>query len=291
MVLAERCEAWEKEHPNKDDLFFDFPAVTGENYNCLFLEILLSLAPVPVGTDPECAFRTWLASDAAIDASFIFRRLCHRAYMRRGESIQKAQLKGLRFSPDNKAQVWRHWYTTLNQMLADMPPEERASIHVGPLPKSITIAGEWYLGVPEYSAAPDVALKLIKLFTTHEAESDRLRLGVGLPTRESFYTGTSARSSISPLFAMDSTVLRGLIKNAFRRSAVGCYSKFSTLVTLYLQDLMECSSDNAQTLRGEIRSRIDDLQRHLQAIRVDNCRLCTPLKRQPGSRSQIAARE
>ena len=290
VALAEKCEAWEKEHPNRDDLFFDFPAVTGENYNCLFLEILLSLAPVPVGTDPGCVFRTWLASEAAVEASFLFRRLCHRAYMRRGESIQKAQLKGLRFSPDNKAQVWRHWYTTLNQMLAEMVPEERASIHVGALPKSVTIAGEWYLGVPAYSAAPDVALKLIKLFTTHEAESDRLRLGVGLPTRESFYTGTSARSSISPLFAMDSAVLRGLIKNAFRRSAVGCYSKFSTLVTLYLQDLMECSSDDAQTLRSEIRSRIDDLQRHLQAIPVDNCRLCTPLKRQRGSQPQAAAR-
>lgn len=282
-ALAERCQAWEKEHPNKDDLFFDFPAVTGENYNCLFFEILLSLTPIPRGTDPSCAFRTWLGSDAAIEASFLFRRLCHRAYMRRDEGIQRAQLKGLRFSPDKKAQVWRHWYTTLNQMLADMPPDERASIHVGALPKSVTIAGEWYLGVPAYSAAPDVALKLIKLFTTHEAESDRLRLGVGLPTRQSFYKSTSARSSISPLFAMDSSVLRGLIKNAFRRSAVGCYSKFSTLVTLYLQDLLEYSSDDAQTLRKEIRSRIDDLQRHLQAIRLDNCRLCIPLKQQPGS--------
>jgi len=231
--LAETCEAWEREHRDKDELFFDFPAVTSENLNCLFLEILQSLGPIPETAESGCRLLDWLSSDTAAEASFLFRKLCYRAYAHRPETLQRTLVKGAPITANSKAQVWRHWYTTLNQMLSGMPREDRSTIRVGPLPGAVSTAGEWYLGVPAYSAAPDVGLKLIKLFTTHEAESDRLRLGVGLPTRDSFYLETPGRSSISPLFAMDADVLRGLVNNAFRRSSFGCYPKFSNLLSVY----------------------------------------------------------
>ena len=52
---------------------------------------------------------------------------------------------------------------------------ERDEIHVSALPQSLSVAGEWYLTVPGYSAAPDVGLQIIKLLTTHDAELTRLR--------------------------------------------------------------------------------------------------------------------
>ncbi len=277
--LADTCELWEREHPHRNELFFDFPAVTGENYNCLFLEILRSLEPVPENFVAGCGLLEWLSSDAAAEASFLFRKLCYRTYAHRPETLQQTLVKAAPFTANSKAQVWRHWYTTLNQMLSGMSREERSTIRVGPLPGGVSTAGEWYLGVPAYSAAPDVGLKLIKLFTTHEAESDRLRLGVGLPTRESFYVGSPGRSSISPLFAMDADVLRELVNTAFRRSSFGCYSKFSTLLTVYLQDLMEHVAENEEELKAGIRSRLSDLLQRLDAIRVDGCPLCTSKKR------------
>ncbi|MGP3779937.1 hypothetical protein ACTWKD_14440, partial [Halanaerobium saccharolyticum] len=65
---------------------------------------------------------------------------------------------------DPTAAVWRTWYTTLAQLLATMDPEEAAQIVVRPLPGDITVAGEWFLGIPAYSAAPDVGLAQAALY-------------------------------------------------------------------------------------------------------------------------------
>jgi hypothetical protein len=80
--LSLECGRWEKDAPSRNDLFFDFPAVTGENYNSLFFEILLWVQGVNQNSSgaKHCRFRDWLTSNDAVDALILMRRLCRRAY-------------------------------------------------------------------------------------------------------------------------------------------------------------------------------------------------------------------
>jgi hypothetical protein len=115
-------------------------------------------------------------------------KLCRRAYTARHEAGSQDIYQPAPFQVNPRAEVWRHWYSTLNQMLSDMSAAVRADIVVAPLPGNASVAGEWFLGVPSYSAAPDVGLRLIQLYTSQEGEIDRLKYGVGLPVHTSFYT-------------------------------------------------------------------------------------------------------
>jgi hypothetical protein len=130
-------------------------------------------------------------------------------------------------------------------MMSKLPPSERSRIVVGLLPNGITVAGEWHLGIPAYSAAPDVGLDIIRLLTTKDAELNRLRLGVGLPTGRTFYSGRDLpvrkKAEISPYFSIGSDLpeLEALINNAFRRSDFHCYRKISRMLSLYLRKVIE----------------------------------------------------
>jgi KaiC/GvpD/RAD55 family RecA-like ATPase len=277
------CVAWDALQTGEP--FFDCPLFSSENYNCLFFEILLSLKPLPNAT-AQVNIREWLAdpkssdrADAAtITASRVYRRLCRAAHMRRdtsrsqpspslvppgaGTSDAAATIRA-RPAPrarkgdtSGRAVVWRHWYSTLNQMMSSLTPDQRREIRVRSLPggcgspDGITTSGEWYVGIPAYSAAPDVGLRIIKLMTSPEAESDRLRLGVGMPTRQSFYSVRSngarrtQRTRVSPYFWMEAAPLRNLITKPFRRSRLSHYSRVSGILTYHLQRIIEIPEKN-----------------------------------------------
>ena len=282
--LAGICWDWEKGHPIASDemacrtmglscdgkactseehpaLFFDFPRSSAENYNCLFFEIFLSLGkpPVPRG----CSIRTWLSSDQAVQAGAIMRLLCSRGYRLGGgttdyfcwaaadhdqEPRESMPRRRRPFTVSHNALVYRHWYTTLNQMLHEMkgnPDGAGSSVRlaVRPLPQDISMSGEWYLGVPAYSAAPDAGLELIKLITARDAELNRIRLGVGLPTRTAFYQRSSLdgheRLDVSPYFDMHARIVKRLLETAFSRSRFACYSQLSQILAYHIKKILE----------------------------------------------------
>jgi KaiC/GvpD/RAD55 family RecA-like ATPase len=250
---SERCENWKNA-----DLFFDFTKGTNENYVCMFLEILLSLGIEPNVTTGECCIRQWLNTPAAKKAAGIFWELSHEAHMRDGgtaaiakmSEIQEDEYKARNFSVSRKAIVWRHWYTTLNQMLHEMfcakgEALECSPIEVTMLPKDRMIAGEWYLGIPAYSAAPEVGLQLMKFMTSRDAELNRVRLGVGLPTRADFYSGWrhggQKRVPVSPYFDLDTERIEKLLPLAFRRSDLGCYPQIASALGEQLRQLAAIS--------------------------------------------------
>ena len=159
--LAKECMAWEQHHGDSD-LFFDCPK-GDQNCNSLFFEILHSLAGPPIGDrSAGCGLEAWVTSDAARRALVILHRLCARAYRQSPTGDEAQSLGGV--TP--RALVWRHWFTTLNAMMADMHREERADIAVRPLPNAVSVIDDCFLAVPSYSAAPDVGLILIRLFTS-----------------------------------------------------------------------------------------------------------------------------
>jgi len=299
--LNDVCEDWEKKHRGSNQLFFDWPLGAKDNYNCLFFEILLSLEPilsVPQSEKPDpCPLQMWLCGSSAREASKIFHQLCHRAHLarqsrKRTNRTQTHQGGTSLLSVDTNAVVWRHWYTTLNQMMYDMQPKEREKVCVTLLPQKSTVAGEWYLGIPEYSAAPKVGLEIIKVITTREAELDRLRTGVGLPTRQEFYTGFIATEDtpVSPYFAMDVKRIGQLLmeKSAtkLRRSDFGCYFSFSRILAFHLQRILEVPGGDKQELDKEISTVFNNLRSRMDFVRSPrDCSQCRMRKRLKSQKS------
>jgi len=258
--LAEQCEEWEKRHSGRDDIFFDFPKGNPENYNSLFLEILLEHRGKDTGEN-KCGFEKLLARSGAIEAGKIYRRLCRKAYLASQISDPQKQSPPATVSKD--ALVWRHWYTSLNQMLQTFERRDREEVQVRSLPDEVSIAGEWYLGVTAYSAAPDVGLEVMKLLTSHEAELDRLQIGIGLPTRSSFYgdaMGTSrSQRPVSPYVTMSMGLLKDLISKSYKRSDFGCYSQIASTLANHLQRIIAIPDEGEGIIEEKIKENFDSL--------------------------------
>jgi KaiC/GvpD/RAD55 family RecA-like ATPase len=282
--LADKCDEWERRNTDPGSIFFDFSRGTGEDYNCLFFEILLSLAEPGFHADfnlkQRCQLQEWLISPTAIKAGKIFRRLCRRAYLTRSKNTS-VEIQGRTTEPQPKQGplVWRHWYVTLNQLMSDMEPQERRGIQVSSLPGDIAIAGEWYLALPSHSAAPSVGLEIIKSLTSHDAEIERLISGVGLPTRTSFYNADrgalAGEIPISPFFSMDPKTVLDLNINAFRRSRFGCYAQFADIITHNLQRIIEIPDMSDVEIEGAIKTVFKSLKVRMEFIGSNqNCRTC-----------------
>jgi ABC-type glycerol-3-phosphate transport system substrate-binding protein len=287
--LAKACAEWEAE--DADSLFFEFPRGTAENYNCLFIEILLSLAQPTIWQNFRCQLVKWLCSDKAIAAAVIYRRLCRRAYTKaklkdrnRGGFRQAAPPVDVSVNPD--AVVWRHWYNTLAQMMENPELQDPFGIKVVALPGGFTIAGEWYLALPAYSAAPDVGLEIIKQMTTREAEMERLQLGIGLPTRQTYYLsgGDHAlpESPLSSNMEMSMDELHTLISTAFQRSAFGCYPKASRIIARALQRIIEIPDMEEDAIIEGIARILQNLEASINfLLRDESCADCYIHSRKP----------
>ena len=242
-ALSAECQAWEAENAEVPGVFFDFPGGQ-ENYNCLFLEILLTLASPPSEVR-GCRLREWLAGSVCVQAAELVRKLCRRSHLARAARLDSQSSLPQRLNA--MALVWRTWYSTLNQLMAELPWLNRSAIGVTQLPQGVSIAGEWYLAAPAHSAAPDVALNLMKLLTSRDAELERMKRGVGLPTRLSFYRSKQAhlKSYVSPFFAMNIDVIGQILENAFPRSCLGCYGQAAGVLSSHLQAIIELSDEAA----------------------------------------------
>jgi KaiC/GvpD/RAD55 family RecA-like ATPase len=265
-ALALACERWESQNANSPEaVFFDFPKESPENFNCLFFEILLSLAQPPASGTKQ-GFLEWITSKEAFEASLLFQRLGHRAYALYRSSAGRAAppAETIPFRVNHNAVVWRHWYTTLNQMFRDVAGAgglSHKSIRVCGLPGNIAIAGEWYLGIPAYSAAPTAAVEIVKLLSNRQAELERLHLGVGLPTRKDFYQSRRPRADermVSPYFSMNVRLIRNLVENAFSRALLEGYAEVAQILAYHLQRILEL--DNRQGVESRIRKVFHDLE-------------------------------
>lgn len=248
------------------EIFFDFPHTSGEDYNSLFLEILAWLKRHSSESKPV-QLLDWLRSEQAIDAAILFRKLCAQSCLNEtGGDLSR--LEGI----NSHATVWRHWYSTLNQMLSEMNARDRRAIHVRPLPGDIATAGESYLAVPAYSAAPEVGLKIIKRLTSREAEAGRLRRGVGLPTRSKFYndrlgpTGGSdalegtTEADVSPYFSINARALSKLVHQPLTRSSFRGYSEFSGSLTDCLKRIIEVPDRTEDAMRKRFKDLFHDIE-------------------------------
>ena len=289
--LAEQCHQWDTLSKESDSLFFDFAGTTEENYNCMFLEILLSLAK-PQAARGRCNLVAWLTSDEASKACLLYRKLCRRAHlMKSGESYSESERndsddRSVRLS--DKAIVWRLWYSSANQLLARMSSNERDQIAMGPLPGNVTIAGEWYLAMPAYSSAHEIGLQIIDSLTDRHAELTRLRGGIGLPTRSEFYgseTGDKLEAiKVSPYFSMNLQLLKSLVDHAFVRSSFTCYSQISSILASHLMMILElpdanCEKDIEKGVSVILRSLESQINFAMPNLGCNSCQALVPKRK------------
>jgi len=252
--LAERCGNPETK------VSFAFDKDVPENFNCLFFEILLSLANKhPIFPKGECPLRSWLGEQDALEACTLMRRLCRPL----AKAARPAQLdtEGFGSEPSacGTASVWRRWFTTLETASKEGLPQ-RAELEVRPLPGGWAVAGEWYLGVPAHAASPSSGLGFIKTMTSRDCELSRLRQGVGLPTRRGFYEGKYRACSSSGIsFEIEPANLAAMFQKAFRRSTFPCYSLISASLAHHLKSMLENPADDTEAAANALGAFSDDL--------------------------------
>jgi KaiC/GvpD/RAD55 family RecA-like ATPase len=271
--LAEQCVRWESEHSNTAEIFFDYPGVTDENYNCLFLEILLWYG-LPDMHSESMDFIEWIRSENSIKSCVIMRKLCRRAHMKKiaEEDLTRSGSDNRAVPVDSEAIVWRLWYSTANQLFASILPSERDKVRITSLPKEKSIAGEWYLAIPSHSSAREVGLHVIEMLTTHEEELARMRGGVGLPTRKTYYcedADPENTHSISPFFSMNSSLLSKLVNGAFERSSISGYMKISGILASHLRRIIQTEGDSDSQIEQSIRDILVELEAQLNFLEYD----------------------
>lgn len=296
--LAVVCRQWESANPDRGKLFFGCQAAHTdrfESYNCVLFEILHSLMPLASANGGRAhSLIRWFEqanskhmrsgvdqtrATVLAEALKIFRVLVKRSYdlispysleFYNQTEMGEDDWERAQFDVNKDALVWRQWYNTLNQLLFATDFKERSEIAVRPIfgaqsdPHDyMTTAGTWYLAVPAYSAAPDLALDIVEFLTGADREWQRLSYGVGLPTRTSFYSGQPEHDdvspSVSPYFEMQLSKLKELATNpkrVFRRSQFDFYSMFSEVLSSHLLRVLQIPDTNHtdDTIKRTIRS-------------------------------------
>lgn len=263
-TIADACDRWDSE--SKKEVCFYFQTDIEENYNCLFFEILLSLRKFEA-RGYLFDLIAQLEEPLAIDALLLLKRLCSRihhltcfAENEQSENQREERRKALNHFA-RTAQYGRHWFTALNQLFSDINEPSRNELIVKPLPGKVSIAGEWYLGVPAYSAAPEVGLEIIKNLTTKEEELERLHRGVGLPTKESLFPTGNGAIIQTRYFSLEVATVNEALFGGFRRSQWGFYPRISKILTFHLKAILQYESMERESIAKQLRRLIDDIRR------------------------------
>lgn len=256
---------------------FEYPGWSDENYNVLFLEILLWLSAAMTSA-VVAESSDWLRQEHAVEAGTLFWRLCRPAFIRSDEAKAAAPESFARNwaaaqdsdvlswynirNVQSNALVWRHWFSSLNQLTLSMPKTQLRQLNVVPLPGEVAVSGDWYMAVLANSALPDVALQLINNLVNPAAELDRLRRGIGLPTRRSFYkdeesanAAVGAALSVLPQlsFRVPKAKIAQLLDRAFRRSDVPDYPNKSVALSAGLRRILEFEATEKANVLDEVR--------------------------------------
>ena len=264
--LADFVEGQQKDN---NTVVFDFPKGTAENYNCLFLEILLSLIrsaqqsadskTKQAAKDLETRFFSQqvtqqqditelLEHELAAKAAALFARLGRAAYryqLRQGrdEHRQSDSASLGRYHVCESARIVRHWFTTLYQHIAS---GSGANYHVTHLPNGVSTSGAWFVGVLSRSRASDLADSIIKQLTSRLANIDRLNQFVGLPVREDSYTiaGTDITKGVIPLKSLRPEFFWSVSRKPIQRSGFKNYISISDVIAGNLIQLLSLNEES-----------------------------------------------
>ena len=267
--------------------FFDFPQVSNENYNTLFMEILFQQSKNSVQSIAE--LRTLLRSESGNEAISLFYRLGHAArryHLRKIEEskdfkhgkinlMSPRELGPSRYLVCSQSTVWRHWFTTYHQMLSygGVRGEKNYSIQdpdqilLRALPGGLTTAGEWYLCIPEHCAVPAAGNSVLELLINEAADRERFELGVGLPVHLQAYP-----QNLQEVKTVRSTELTVGFFHAIQqdpkidRSQLDGYTVYAPFLGSWLQRLLGIPTKSKNAVMPTMMTILDDMLSRSESI-------------------------
>lgn len=282
-TLAQHAEQAETDKP--DEIFFDFPKGTAENFNCLYLEILLSLIREDTSAEGEglaenierelfgigndlankLDIQHVFGHELATEAAVLFAILCRKAFSagrkNRFERGKDSSSYG-DYKIASSAKVMRHWFTTVQQHLqGDF--SAASEICVVPLPSNVSTSGQWYLGIPRSSRKSQLAYSILRSLTSRDADIDRLHQGVGLPVRNELYAARPyCNQEYVLLRELDAEFFSNLSEHPIQRSKFKDYSLLSNTIAEHLIRLLTIANGLS---RAELELRASDVVRSIKS--------------------------
>ena len=265
--LERACLAWEKKYAS--GFFFAFDNRIVETYNVLLLEIFLGIGGV-LPRDLK-SLRKWPASNEFRTALRIMVTLCSRWEQRlhsaggNGPSAISAPDRSVKTSetPPCNPVVWRVWFSSIaSGDIADAirPLEGYNDTN---LPNDVAVSGEWYLVVPQQSAAVRAALEMVKALIDRDQQLERLDRGVGLPVSKDFLDEDRRPDIHSYLrdFNQGFRNLRSDNDEIFYRSSIPHYAKFHGVLGKHVRSALSAGGklkrkaldSIAEVIQGDIK--------------------------------------
>jgi KaiC/GvpD/RAD55 family RecA-like ATPase len=255
--IARYAMMWEADSAKNDRLFFDFQSNKSETYISFFFEMAMGMG---IETPQKGAsLAEWFSGYKSLIKRLLanYWLLGHRAHRAHPEEYYRFDREGKvehkknwkKEDLESKPIFWRHWFTTAAELFAQFSPECWPMLEVRMLPGGGAVAGEWYLTIPASSAAPEFAAEIIKHLISKDDEIERLRLGVGLPVRASFYEMEEGGLDMlrCRYFSLPARETGERLSRALRRSDIRDYSSVSRLLSFHLKRVLELERDEAES--------------------------------------------
>lgn len=236
-----------------DRLLFDFAKPSSETFVCLWIEMFISTLREQRGDQ---------TTDSVLEAMYgyntddeelvryvcnIFRTLCRPGYLKGADDA----------SVSHDAIVSRQWFTTLGAFLQHARSRDHGSpgkrnFVVRGLPGHTSVAGDWYLSVPSYAAAPACARRIVDFMTSIDQQIYRLSSGVGLPVRQELLDARGV--AVTGDTVIDVDLINRTYARVFRRSAIPNYRGICQQWSLCIKHLLEVATHEDDTISTLARS-------------------------------------
>ncbi len=123
------------------------------------------------------------------------------------------------------------------------------------------MTGEFFLAIAAGSSAIPVGMAVLRELTSSSSEAERFERGVGLPTREKFYTG-SVSCEEGGLEGLD---FRELLNNShtkgYRRSSISRYARLAPILSGQLLQLARTGESRKPLRADDLKKWQDNLLR------------------------------
>lgn len=265
--------------PTRTSPAFDCPLKTGENVNCLFLEILASCMGGASAVNELPLFEAFGASASTndgphsvlVEAAALLWEAFHETFQsqkaRRADGRdpvrsrrRRSRYVKVRVNPE--ALIQRHWYSTCRETarLRTGHPWQNPGFEAMRLPTGVWTCGDWHLGILEGSIGPRSGTAiLLDEFLTPQAALERLVQGVGLPPHKHFYDHASKDCGDEmPVLRRPLTWFQDYVepnsKFVIHRSQIPGYRQVSPILYGHLCAILSLPKPDAKAIRGQFLS-------------------------------------
>jgi KaiC/GvpD/RAD55 family RecA-like ATPase len=158
---------------------------------------------------------------------------------------------------NQKAIIWRHWYSTFRQMAADMAGGDCSTnqeLSLLRLPGGVWTNGDWHLAILEGSIGTRLGVDIIfDRFVNRPTAMAMMAQGVGLPPFADFYTnkGELPVAGVAPNWFAPYVSGEGVIY----RSSLKGYKRIASILSSYLGSMISLDVENESELVEQIKVR------------------------------------